>query len=192
MFSRIRIATGSALIAILITSMTAFAKGGFDFITITGPNLKQAVLVTDLSLTTDFFTFANFYEDRTNAPEDPGEGYEITRHYEQGVSDVIFDRLHYYPESGFVYYDGIENGDSEYDGEWYTAKPEIKPAFEAVLSTQTGPAAPVEKEQPMVPDSQTRSAASGSPSLLILVIVLTTGLAAFFLLGFWRRKPSIH
>ena len=62
MFTRLRIAAGLALAVLLITSMTAFAKGGFDFITITGPNLKQAVRVTDTSLTTDFFTFANFYE----------------------------------------------------------------------------------------------------------------------------------
>ena len=174
MFTRIRIASGFALAALLITSVSAFAKGAFDFITITGPNLKQAVRITDTSLTTDFFTFANFYENKTKAPEGPGESYEITRYYKQGVSDVIFDRLHYYPEGGFVFYDGIENGDSEYDGEWYTANPEIKPAFEAALSVQTGPAA------------------SSSTALIILVIVLMTGLAAFFFLGFWRRKSSIH
>ena len=191
MLTRLRIVTGFALVALLITSTTTFAKGGFDFITITGPNLKEAVRVTDTSLTTDFFSFANFYEDKTKTPEDPGEGYEITRHYEQGVTDVIFDRLHYYPESGFVFYDGIENGDSEYDGKWYTANPETKPAFETALSVQTGPAA-AEKNQPVAPVSQTQPAVSSSPALLILVIVLTSGLAAFFLLGFWRRKPSIH
>ena len=191
MLTRLRIATGFVLAVLLITFTTTFAKGGFDFITITGPNLKQAVRVTDTSLTTDFFAFANFYEDKTKAPEDPGEGYEITRHYEQGVSDVIFDRLHYYPESGFVFYDGIENGDSEYDGEWYTANPETKPAFENALSVQTGPAA-AEKNQRIAPASQAQPALSNSPTLLILVIVLTTGLAAFVFLGFWRRKPSIH
>ena len=191
MLTRLRIATGFVLVVLLIMFTTTFAKGGFDFITITGPNLNQAVRVTHTSLTTDFFAFANFYEDKTKAPEDPGEGYEITRHYEQGVSDVIFDRLHYYPDSGFVFYDGIENGDSEYDGEWYTAKPETKPAFENALSVQTGPAA-AEKNQRIAPVSQTQPAVSNSPTLLILVIVLTTGLAAFVFLGFWRRKPSIH
>ena len=191
MLTRLRIATGFALAVLLITFTTTFAKGGFDFITITGPNLNQAVRVTDTSLTTDFFAFANFYKDKTKAPEDPGEGYEITRHYEQGVSDVIFDRLHYYPDSGFVFYDGIENGDSEYDGEWYTAKFETKPAFENALSVQTGPAA-AEKNQRIAPASQAQPAESSSRTLLILVIVLMTGLAAFVFLGFWRRKPSIH
>ena len=192
MLTRIQIAAGFALAVLLITSMTAFAKGGFDFITITGPNLKQAVRVTDTSLTTDFFTFANFYEDKTKAPEDPGEGYEITRHYEQGVSDVIFDRLHYYPESGFVFYDGIENGESEYDGEWYTANPEIKLAFETALSVQTGLAVLPENKEAIAPVSQTQPAASSSPALPILVGVLTIGLAVFFFLGFWRRRSSVH
>ena len=44
----------------------------------------------------------------------------------------------------------------------------------------------------MAPVSQAQPAVSGSLTLLILVIVLTTGLAAFVFPGFWRRKPSIH
>jgi hypothetical protein len=106
MFTCVRIAIGITL-AVLIASSPASAKGGFDFITITGPDLKEALQVTDTSLTEDFFTFANFHEDKTNAPADPGKGYEITRHYVQGIGDVIFDRLHYYPQTGFVFYNGI-------------------------------------------------------------------------------------
>jgi hypothetical protein len=160
MFPRIRIASGIALTAALVTFITAFAKGGFDFITITGPGLKEAVRVTDASLTEDFFTFANFHEDKTKAPANPGKGYEIARHYVQGQSDIIFDRLHYYPETGFVLYDGIENGDSEYDDEWYIADPEIKTVFAAALTTQSLSAAPVEKEGPVSPVSQSQPAES--------------------------------
>ena len=137
MFSRIRIATGFALVSVFVTSIAAFAKGGFDFITISGLNLKESVHVADPRLTDDFFTFANFYEDKTKAPADPGVGYEITRHYIQGMSDVVFDRLHYYPKTGFVFYDGIENGESEYDGEWYIANSEIRSVFESALSIQS-------------------------------------------------------
>ena len=133
MSMRLRFAMGVALVAILLSSLTAFAKGSFDFITITGPGIKDHVQITDPLLTEDFFTFAKFYEDKSTAPADPGTGYEITRHYVQGVSDVIFDRLHYYPETGYVFYDGIENGESEYDGEWYVARPEIKSVFESAL-----------------------------------------------------------
>lgn len=175
MINRVRMAIGLTLAVILVTSVTVFAKGGFDFLTITGPGLNDAVQVTDASLTQDFFTFANFYEEKTKAPTDPGQGYEITRHYKQGLSDVIFDRLHYYPEAGHVFYDGIENGESEYDGEWYTADPDVRTVFESALPVQTGPAAPA-----TVP----------LPSPATLVIALTAGLATLVGFALWRRKAS--
>ena len=201
MFSRILATIGFALLAALLTSLTVFAKGGFDFITIAAPELKEPVRIDDTSLTEGFFTFANFYEDKTEAPADPGTGYEITRHYEQGISNVIFDRLHYYPETGFVFYEGIENGDSEYDGEWYLANPEIKPTFESALAraTRVGPPAGVEKEQPVVPaaalqadeaKSQARLVPSGPSSLTLLLILVAAGLAVLFAFASWRHQAS--
>jgi hypothetical protein len=195
---RIRIAIGIALAAALMTITLALAKGGFDFITITGPDLKTAIRVTDTDLTEDFFTFANFYEDKTEAPANPGKGYEITRHYMQGVSDIVFDRLHYYPEAGLVFYDGIENGDSEYDGEWYTANPEIKTVFESALMAQSVPAALVEKKEPATSSSQPQSSEStaqakpvpSGASFPILLVVLAIGLAAVFALAIRRRNPT--
>lgn len=194
MFTRIRIAIAFAFVALLITSVTASAKGGFDFITITGPDLKEAVRVTDANLTEDFFTFANFYEDKAEAPADPGKGYEITRHYEQGVSNIVFDRLHYYPETGFVFYDGIENGDSEYDGEWYTANPEIKTVFESALMTPGLSVGSGERKEPSTSSSQpSESIVQAKPVLWsflsILVVVLGVGLAAVFTFAV-RRKHS--
>jgi len=199
MFTRTRTMIGLALIATLLIPFTAFAKGGFDFITITGPDLKGVVRVTDSRLTADFFTFANFYEDKTRAPTDPGVGYEITRHYEQGMSNVIFDRLHYYPETGFVFYDGIENGDSEYDGEWYKADPEIRPVFESVLPVSAKSAALSEKKQPAgaparsEPEESTAKAmpvASNFPALPVLMTVLAAGLAGLLAIAIRRRRPS--
>jgi hypothetical protein len=199
MLTRIRIAMGIALAMFLIVSTTVFAKGGFDFIAISGPDLKEAVRISDASLTEDFFTFANFYEDKTKAPTDPGKGYEITRHYEQGASDVIFDRLHYYPETGFVFYDGIENGDSEYDDEWYIANPDIKSVFQSALEAQTGSVAPAEKKEtvnslsePLPAESvaQTKPAVSSSRSALTMMLVFVTGLGILSAFAFWRRKPS--
>ena len=199
MFTRIRNALGVTLVLIFLGVVPAFAKGGFDFITITGPGLKEALHVTDPSLTEDFFTFSNFYESRIKAPADPGKGYEITRHYRQGVSDVVFDRLQYYPETGFVFYDGIENGDSEYDDEWYTANPAIRTVFESALAVETGAAAPPDKKapinaaselQPVEPRTQTKPVGLSSRSLTIMVFVLTAGLAAVF--AFWRRKSSMQ
>lgn len=200
MFRRIRVPLGLALLLSLISSIAAFAKGGFDFISVTGPNLKEAVRVTDTTLTEDFFTFANFYEDKTKAPADPGAGYEITRHYIDGSREYIFDRLHYYPDAGFVFYDGIENGESEYDGEWYTANPEIKMIFESALSLPAGSVAPAEKKQ-LTSSSQSPAEESPIPSqpvdsnlptLPILMTVLAGGLAALLAFAVWRRKPFVR
>ena len=197
MLKHIRVTLGLALILSLITSVTAFAKGGFAFIAIRGPGSKEEVLVADPALTEDFFTFANFYEDKTKAPADPGQGYEILRYYVDGKREIIFDRLHYYPESGFVFYDGIENGESEYDGEWYTANPEIKSIFETALSPGTGSVAPPEKKepfpdpsQPQVKDSNVRAqpADSSFQSLPFLITVVVTGLAVLLAFAFVRRK----
>lgn len=192
MFPRIRVAIGMVLAMFLIASATASAKGGFDFLTITGPDLKEALQVSDTSLTQGFFTFANFYEDQTREPADPGKGYEVTRHYVQGQSDVIFDRLHYYPETGFVFYDGIENGDSEYDGKWYTASPDVKPIFESALGVQSKSAPLPEKQEPvssvLEPAVQPKAVEFNPPVSLVLGIVLTAGLAGLFAVAFWRRK----
>jgi hypothetical protein len=192
---RIRIAIGFALAAALMTITGALAKGGFDFISITGPDVKEAIRVTDADLTEDFFTFANFYEDKTEAPANPGKGYEITRHYVQGVSDIVFDRLHYYPETGFVFYDGIENGDSEYDGEWYTANPEIKTVFESALAAQKVSSPPAEKKEPdpsasrpLESQTQAKPVPFSAPVSILLVLVIGVGLAAVFAVR--RRKPS--
>jgi hypothetical protein len=61
MFSRFRIAVGLALLLALFTFMNVLAKGSFAFISITGPDLKEAVRISDPVLTEDFFTFADFF-----------------------------------------------------------------------------------------------------------------------------------
>ena len=196
MLSRVRIALGLVLLLSLLMSVTVSAKGGFDYITISGPGLKDTAHVTDTALTEDFFTFANFYENRTKAPADPGEGYEILRYYEEGIGARAFDRLHYYPQSGFVFYDGIENGESEYDGGWYTANPAIKPIFESALGLQSVQASPVEESEPVPAVSLPRtegSVARSQPatsvvqSLPVILIIAASGLAA---LALWRRRPA--
>jgi hypothetical protein len=199
MFSQIRAAFGLALLFSLLSSATAFAKGGFDFIAISGPNIKEEVRVTDPALTEEFFTFADFSKDKTEAPTDPGEAYEILRYYVDGKSEIIFDRLHYYPETGFVFYDGIENGASEYDDKWYTADPQIKSIFESALAVGIGSVAPLEKKEPAPASSQPQAenpivqsqpADSKVQSLSIFVTVIAAGLAALFVFAFVRRKTS--
>ena len=188
MFFRIRITLGLVLSLALMTSITVFAKGGFSFITIAAPDSKDVVRATDPALTSDFFAFADFSRDKTKAPADPGAGYEITRYYIDGKGEIPFDRLHYYPETGFVYYDGIVNGSSEYDGEWYMARTEIKGIFENVLSKQIPSG--VSHSQPESIRSVPRVQASQSIALpqSVTLIAITAGLALILLLASRLRK----
>ena len=199
MFTRFRIGMGLALAAFMLTWISVSAKGGFDFIEVGGSDLHDTVQIRDTRLTEDFFSFANFYEDKTESPADPGPGYEITRHYVQGIGDIVFDRLHYYPETGLVFYDGIENGESEYDGEWYTADPALKPIFESALALQIKSAGPAEKEEPVasapgLPSdpslAEGKPVPSGRSSATALMIVLAAGVAGLFASLLWRRKVS--
>jgi hypothetical protein len=190
MFFRIRVAFNLALLSILMSSITAFAKGGFSFIAITGPNLKEEVRATNLALTEDFFAFADFFRDRTKAPTDPGTGYEITRYYIDGKREIAFDHLHYYPDTGFVYYDGIVNGSSEYDGAWYTAKPETKAVFEKVLPGGTQSAAPVAESQPItaLDSEQTNQSLSHTQSMTLIAVIV--GLVIILGFAYRLRKLS--
>lgn len=186
------------LVAIMagLTVTTVSAKGGYSFITITGPDLQEAIRTSDLALTEDFFAFADFYRDRVEAPVDPGPGYEITRYYIDGAREIAFDRLHYYPTTGFVYYDGIVNGSSEYDKKWYSARPEINSVFEsAIVGAARIRSQPVGAEKGTITDPAT---GSGQPKIvldqisLLLPIGIAAGLAVTILILLSRRKISAN
>ena len=202
MFYRFRIAFGLALALSLITVFAVFAKGGFSFIAIKGVALKEEVRVVDQNLTTDFFAFANFYEDKAESPADPGTGYEITRYYVDGKRETAFDQLHYYPDTGFVYYDGIVNGSSEYDDHWYTANPDMRALFETALNTQLRlvELGNPEAAQALVPpadpaqslDQRQTNIFSVQPASVILIVIavsLALGIASALVKS---RKLSIH
>ena len=206
MFSRIRNAAGLALLLALISSMTVLAKGGFAFISITGPGIEGEIRATDLELTEDFFAFADFYRDKIEAPSDPGEGFEITRYYIDGTREVIFDQLHYYPSTGFVFYDGLVNGDSEYDGEWYSANPAVKTVFESSLGVTVSthvqsdrqteslqPAAdPVREVKPAASVSQPQTTALDLPSNVWIPFAILASLLALAVLALKLRKPVVQ
>jgi hypothetical protein len=201
MFSRFRTAVGLALLLALSTSITVSAKSSFAFISITGPELKEAVRLSDPTLTADFFTFADFFRDGTEAPVDPGIGYEITRYYVEGSRETAFDKLHYYPDTGFVYYDGIVNGSSEYDGKWYTARPNLKTIFESALYTELRLIGLRNNDatKAMVPPPQTvdvidpaRSSRAFTQPQLVISVAIMASLVMILVLAFWRRRPSVH
>ena len=124
-----------ALMVLVPTS--AFAKGGFDYITVKGPGIVGEIDVTNPALTQDFFAFADFTQAEIPAPVDPGQGYQIVRVYveftDSKPKDLPFDQLHYYPYTDYVYYDGVVEGSSEYDGKWYAANPTAEAPIRNVL-----------------------------------------------------------
>jgi hypothetical protein len=128
----------SIALGILIPATVVFAKGNFDYITVKGPGITGEINITNPALTEDFFAFADFTQGDVPPPADPGQGYQVIRVYLETVDDKptarLFDQLHYYPYTGYVYYDGLVEGASEFDGKWYAANPAADAPFRAVLA----------------------------------------------------------
>jgi hypothetical protein len=200
MLTRFRFALGLAILLNLIAFHSVFAKGSFSFITVTSSNLKEPARLSDPALTTDFFAFADFYQDKAEAPVDPGTGYEITRYYVDSNTESAFDKLHYYPDTEYVYYDGIVNGSSEYDAKWYTANQDLKSVFEAALNTQIRlvelgnpevSSAIVPPPQSADPVFQTQpNTLIAKPELILPIII--AGSMSIMAFAFWRRRSFAH
>lgn len=115
------------LLIVLLLALTSsvVAKGPADRVFITTPN-GQRVTVTDAELTKSISMAAleAFFNPHIAEPVVLGEGYELARMMAIGNNQYrIFDRVRFYPvgDRGYVYYVGIENGTSEYDGKWFEA-----------------------------------------------------------------------
>ena len=196
MFSRFRISLGFALLAALILVTAVSAKGGFSFITITGADLKETLRTSEPALTEDFFAFADFYQEKTEAPANPGEGYEITRFYMDAGREIAFDKMQYYPSTGYVYYDGLINGSSEYDGGWYNARPEMKSMFENILSgvpiVKPEPVKGPDPAQPVVSLEEDSPKSSMDLSRFVMPAAVTAGIVLILVLLLSQRKVSVQ
>jgi hypothetical protein len=132
-----KILTFAFALCLLIPSALVLAKGEFDYITVKGPGVTGEINITNPALTADFFAFADFSNGAIDEPADAGEGYQVVRVYviteNEKPSPTPFDQLHYYPYTGYVYYDGLVSGSSEYDGKWYLANPSAEEPFRAAL-----------------------------------------------------------
>ena len=122
------------MLYILFIPTIALAKGPFTYITIKGLGLNGELTVTNPVLM-DFFSFADFSQGSIDAPSSPGDGYEIVRVFVDTAThkEQYFDHLHYYPDTGNVFYNGLINGSSEYDGKWFKARPEAQAPFRNAL-----------------------------------------------------------
>lgn len=122
------------VLALLIPTAIAYAQSEFDYIVIKGPGITGDINVSNPLFTQDIFAFADFSKGSIDPPADPGAGYQIVRMVAEGSKGVPYDQLHYYPYTGYVYYDGIINGFSENGTQWYIANPAIEEPFRAILA----------------------------------------------------------
>ena len=122
------------ILVLVIPTTIAFASGEFDYIVIKGPGITGDINVSNPELTQDYLAFADFTKGSIDPPAVPGQGYQVVRMYTEGSKGVPYDQLHYYPYTGYVYYDGIVNGFSEYGTKWYPANPAVEKPFRAALA----------------------------------------------------------
>lgn len=113
----------------ILTAGGALAKARFNMIGISGPGLDGLLTYTDPETTELLATgrLEAFDRPLEGPPETLEEGYAITR-YPDLDNFVPWDQVIYYRnpagEGGSVYYAGLFNGSSEYDGRWFEAQPE--------------------------------------------------------------------
>jgi hypothetical protein len=162
------------LLMLLAFPRAASAKGPFGLVIISGGGLAADIEVTDRHLL-DFFSFSDFYESRIEAPSAPGLGYVVSRGSTSGSGTfVAWDRLRYYPgadgQPGYVYYEGLVNGSSEYDGHWYRASANAEQYMLPLLAGQPRAEAPAPSAPPVSP--------APFVAALALSALLAAGLAA--------------
>lgn len=137
---------GLILSLLLITARSVSAKGNFDKPTVQDIASGREFQVTEPALM-GFFGLSDFDNGTRETPK-VGTGYEITRwaiSRVDGETYVPVDRLRYYPSSstntlgrGWIFYEGLVNGSSEYDGMWFTTTRNSDALMQRILSsTQT-------------------------------------------------------
>lgn len=198
-------------LAVLLPTIT-LAKGTPLAVSITGPGLPGPISVSDpLAMPALGILGIMQVETPIVPPADLGAGYELQRD--------DFDRVRYYPDPhgswGYVFYVGIINGSSEYDGHWYRASTVgdatmrcimeahgvllvglrsnpscatllTAPNTEPASSAVTPTTAPLSVVQPAV--NRTEGGAWTSWAIVLLSFGAGAGVAALFL-TFFRRWP---
>jgi len=157
------------LAVLLIPAQLALAKGPPSSATIRGPSLNGEVEITDSVIVSGFAlaAFENFEGGALDSPQ-LTQGYLITTYFGKGRP---FDHFTYYldPQGalGYVFYNGIVNGSSEYDGKWYRVTPQGDRAIRRLLA-QLGVLTPTHLVRPTA-----GGARSDVQALVVLGIALT-------------------
>jgi len=157
---------------LLIPLQVTSAKGLFSKITIQMPDAGQLIEVTEPAFL-DFWTFSDFDSGTREAPEVIGPAYEITRWHlaADGKTFEPWDRLRYYQTSphntaarGWVYYEGLVNGSSEYDGKWFMSTRHADVLMESIIFADASETHPASSSEPTL--------AIGATALVVVALAL--------------------
>jgi hypothetical protein len=130
-----------SVLGFLLIAQFVQAKGPANKIVITGPDFNGEFVLTDQEML-NHISMAGLEDFQrgilSETPSVEGEGYEMTRYFESDPGKYRpFDVVIYYPSPengvGYVFYDGIIDGWSEYDDQWFYATPEGYETMERVL-----------------------------------------------------------
>ena len=195
------------VIALLaIPTLTVFAKE-LGLLTISGPGIKGEVTLNDpddmMKLEqSGFFDQVGYMK----APENPGQGYNITAHLNLDGKIVPFVEMVYYPaeegKPGYVHYTGRLNGESlQTVDQWGTLQLEADTAFRSLMAAnkitlQPAVAAAPAAVEPVAPVADPVTAPTVSPmpipaSLIIpaLVAIILVLVGAGLVM---RRRAASH
>ena len=127
-------------LAVLVAGQVALAKGPWGKVTISGEGLDGVVEITDPQLL-DALALNEFQPLpplSLPTPQVIGDGYELFRGWEENGKFMAFDHVHYYVDPaggpGYLYYDGIVNGSSEYDHHWFRVTERGEAAMQQILA----------------------------------------------------------
>jgi hypothetical protein len=147
------------LAATLVFARVAYAKGPMPVRITAGGDLWVPFNVTDPEAyaAIDLFTLMDLDTGEVSPPAGLGEGYLMERFWvDEGGARHDFDQAMFFfdpagGERGWVFYIGIYQGSSEYDGKWFQARAAGTGAMRAILeengvrfgdSSMAGPPAP--------------------------------------------------
>ena len=129
------------MVLLLTGLMPASAKGVVDKVTLSGSLWYGDIEITE----PDFLeylalgVFTNF-EKEIEGPPLVSSGVLMTRAYQDMDDYQLLDRLLYFPGKepgqGVVYYVGLANGASQFDGIWYQVRPESEERLLSWLSAE--------------------------------------------------------
>ena len=161
----------AALSFVLTTTSLASAKGSFTTVVIMRLGTGELQIVHDSDLE-GFFALSDFTKgsrEVTNPGSTYADSYELTR-IGEGEDGGLFavDRLRYVPpgssQLGYIFYEGLINGSSEYDGKWFPTTPAGDEVMKRIMTST-----------PSTPPTEVTPLAAGASALVLLAAGFAAG-----------------